>query len=125
MEMHRRNFIRGAGLLAGLAPLGAASVAARVGTDLAADFSFDGDWEKLRGEFEQDYSWRNFAGFLLASRPRLVEADIEYHRKQLNRNAPNHLEEVYRLELEARKWAARYFGAEPGHQRECLRGSRH
>jgi selenocysteine lyase/cysteine desulfurase len=119
MKLHRRNFVKGAGLLAGLLPLGA--LRAGAGAE-AADpakaaeagnaFAFEG-WTKLRDEFDQDYSWANFAGFLLASRPRMVEQEIAFHRAQLNRNAPNHLPEVYRLEAEARAWAGRYFGVGP------------
>ena len=65
------------------------------------EFKFK-DWNQLRDEFDQDYSWRNFAGFLLASRPRMVEQDIQFHREQLNRNAPNYLREIYRLETQGR-----------------------
>ena len=112
MTIDRRNFMKGAGLLAGLIPLGSSSVAAGsqpVGQ--SGEFKFK-NWGQLRGEFEQDYRWRNFAGFLLASRPRMVEQDIQLHRTQLNRNAPNYLPEAYRIEAQGRDWAAKYFGVE-------------
>jgi selenocysteine lyase/cysteine desulfurase len=113
MDIHRRRFMQGAGLLAGLLPLGASCAGARVrASDADHAFVFE-SWSRLRDEFEQDYSWRNFAGFLLASRPRMVEQDIQFHRAQLNRNAPNYLPEVYRLEAEGRARAAEYFGVAP------------
>lgn len=112
MDIHRRNFIKGAGLLAGLIPLGISSVAAKTQLDTASGVFEVENWNQLRDEFEQDFGWRNFAGFLLASRPRMVEQAIQFHRTQLNRNAPNYLPEVYRLEAEARTWAAKYFGVE-------------
>jgi selenocysteine lyase/cysteine desulfurase len=115
MDLDRRNFVTGgAGLFAGLLSLSTSRVAAgseSVGASRA--FVFE-SWNRLRDEFEQDFAWRNFAGFLLASPPRMVEEDIRFHRKRLNRNAPNYLPEVYRLEAQAREWAARYFGVEPG-----------
>ncbi len=104
--MHRRDFVKRAGLVAGLAPLASASVAVTPAVATS-------DWQRLRGQFDQDFAWRNFAGFLLASRPRMVEEDILHHRVALNRNAPTYLPEVYRFEAEGRERAAEYFGVEP------------
>ena len=86
MSIHRRQFVQGAGLLTGLLPFGS-SVAAAIDSGTGRGTSEFKDWNQLRDEFDQDYSWRNFAGFLLASRPRIVEQDIQFHRIQLNRNA--------------------------------------
>ncbi len=108
MRIQRRRLLQGAGLLAGLLPLRATSALAKSGEE----FQFE-DWRQLRNEFEQDPAWSNFAGFLLASRPRMVEEDIERHRVALNRNAPEYLSEVYRLEREGRARAAEYLGVEP------------
>jgi selenocysteine lyase/cysteine desulfurase len=107
MTIKRRAFLQGTGLLAGLGPIGAAASAAS--TASTGEFEF-ANWEQLRGEFDLDYSWSNFAGFLLASRPRMVEREIDRHRVALNRNAPNHLAEIYRLEAVGRQAAADYFG---------------
>ena len=113
MNMLRRKFLKGASLGAGLLAFSTSGAVARSSSTVgSSEFEFAG-WNQLRDEFDQDFSWRNFAGFLLASRPRMVEQDIQYHRTQLNRNAPNYLPEIYRLEYEARKWAGRYFGTDP------------
>jgi selenocysteine lyase/cysteine desulfurase len=119
MKIQRRGFIKGAGLLAGLGPLRAASAVTKpqatpphATTPRPSQVGEPQDWNQLRSQFEQDFSWRNFAGFLLASRPRIVEQDIEYHRTQLNLNAPNYLPEVYRLEGVARSRAGEYLGAD-------------
>ena len=105
MKIPRRRFMQGAGLLAGLIPLSACAAARPRSAGMGNAFEFE-IWSRLRDEFEQDYSWRNFAGFLLASRPQMVEQAIQFHRTQLNRNAPNYLPEVYRLEAEGRARAA-------------------
>lgn len=122
MSMHRRRFMKGAGLVAGLLPVGVSSAfergttgAATAGASSSPAFGVAGasdGWARLRGQFDQDFSWRNFASFLLASRPKMVEDAIDYHRRQLNRNAPNYLPEVYRLEAESRALAGKYFGLE-------------
>lgn len=109
MHIRRRRFLQGAAGLAGLLPLSSRAVDATASPD--APFVFE-SWSRLRGEFAQDFRWRNFAGFLLASRPRIVEQSIRFHRDALNRNAPEHLSEVYRLEAEGRALAARYLGVD-------------
>jgi selenocysteine lyase/cysteine desulfurase len=111
MRIHRRRFLQGAGLLAGLAPLSASRAPAEAAPADDTAFRFE-SWPRLRDEFAQDWRWRNFAGFLLASRPRIVEQSIRFHRDALNRNAPGHLEEVYRLEAEGRARAAAYLGVD-------------
>lgn len=112
MKIQRRGFIKGAGLLAGIGPLRAASAVANPQLQKTGSLVELDDWSLLRNQFEQDFSWRNFAGFLLASRPQMVEREIEFHRAALNRNAPNHLSEVYRLEGQARSMAGQYFGVD-------------
>jgi selenocysteine lyase/cysteine desulfurase len=111
MRIRRRRFLQGAGLVAGLAPFARARAAFGPASASASPFAFE-SWEQLRGEFPQDRSWRNFAGFLLAAPPRTVEEAVQFHRRELNRNAPNHLREMYRLEGEGRARAAEYLGVE-------------
>jgi selenocysteine lyase/cysteine desulfurase len=111
MQLRRRRFLQGAGLLAGLSPLAGARAALRPAPAATSAFRFE-SWDRLRDEFPQDRSWRNFAGFLLASPPRMVEEAVQRHRAELNRNAPNHLREMYRLEAEGRARAAEYLGVE-------------
>jgi selenocysteine lyase/cysteine desulfurase len=112
MSIDRRKFIQGVGLVAGLLPAGGAQSSAAIDSGSGRTESKSTNWNQLRDEFDQDYSWRNFAGFLLASRPRMVEQDIQFHRKQLNRNAPNYLGEIYRLETQSRALAAQYLGVQ-------------
>ena len=118
METTRRRLLASAGLLAGALPVGQALATAPPpargqasngahGADAPFEFV---DWERLRDEFELDYSWRNFAGFLLASHPRIVEQEIQRLRAELNRNPPKFLLEGYALSEETRDWAGRYLG---------------
>lgn len=114
MKFGRRNILKSAGLAAGLLPFASLANAAASGNDESVApeqeaFTFSG-WSDLRKEFDQDFSWVNFAGFLLASRPKLVERDIDFHRRELNRNAPNYLPMGYVAEYESRVLAAKYFG---------------
>ena len=111
MDVDRRDFLRNAGLVAGALPLTGACASSVAPGPSGGAFTFQ-DWESLRSEFRQDFRWRNFAGFLLASRPRIVEEDIALHRRELNRNAPVYLREVYRIEAEVREKAARYLGVD-------------
>ncbi len=114
MTVDRRGFIKAAGSI-GLLPFAASRARAAgegEGEASPAEFAFE-SWERLRDEFTQDFAWRNFAGFLLASRPRMVEDAIAFHRAELNRNAPLHIREIYRLEAEGRAKAAAYLGVEP------------
>ncbi|MFT5418147.1 MAG: selenocysteine lyase/cysteine desulfurase [Gammaproteobacteria bacterium] len=119
MTTHRRLFLKGAASVAALVPLGASAASTTTAqytlpqisaTD--SKFKFE-NWNRLRDEFDFDYNWLNFAGFLLASRPRMVEAAIEHHRRELKRNPVNYLLEGYGYEDEARKWAGKYFGVAP------------
>ena len=113
MTTSRRDILRSAGLLAAVVPLQSA-LAADTPRPAVASGAFEfKNWASLRNEFDLDYSWRNFAGFLLASHPRIVAQDIEYHRMQLNRNPANYLLEAWGLQEEARKWAGKYFGVAP------------
>lgn len=113
MNTSRRDILRSAGLLAAVVPLHS-TLAADTPRPSAASGAFEfKNWASLRNEFDLDYSWRNFAGFLLASHPRVVEQDIQHHRQQLNRNPANYLLEAWGLQEEARKWAGKYFGVTP------------
>ncbi len=118
MKLDRRTILKGAGALVGSLPLGAAvsNAATQITTPpvevSAAAFEFSG-WPELRREFDLDFQWSNFAGFLLASRPRMVEQDIAEHRTGLNRNPANYLRVGYGIEEHGRIWAGKYFGVSP------------
>jgi len=119
MTTHRRLFLKGAVSVAALVPAGASAASTTTAqytlppiTTTGSNFKFE-NWVRLRDEFDLDYNWLNFAGFLLASRPRMVEAAIEHHRRELKRNPVNYLREGYGYEDEARKWAGKYFGVTP------------
>ncbi|RLA39380.1 MAG: aminotransferase [Gammaproteobacteria bacterium] len=108
----RRRFLKNTGFVAGLsAMVGSAWADVSSAKKQAEPFQFQ-DWSSLRNEFELDYSWRNFAGFLLASPVRSVRESMDYHRHRLNRNPANYLLEGYSYEGEARKWAGKYLGVE-------------
>ena len=74
MKLDRRTILKGAGALVGSLPLGAAvshaavEHVARAARESSSTFEFSG-WPELRSEFDLDFQWSNFAGFLLASRP--------------------------------------------------------
>ena len=110
MKFNRRTILKSAGALAGSLPLGAAVSHAAADyippltQDTSATFQFSG-WPELRREFDLDFEWSNFAGFLLASRPRMVEQDIAQYREALSRNPANYLRVGYGIEEEGRIWA--------------------
>lgn len=113
MDKGRRNLLKSVGLLAGaLAVKPSLSATATASTGAAEAFAFH-NWERLRDEFDRDYSWRNFAGFLFASHPRIVEQDIQRHRHGFNRNPANYLYEGWGYSDETRKKAGDYFGVNP------------
>ena len=113
MDKSRRDLLKGAGLLAGALPFKSSLSATLTPSTVATNgFEFE-NWERLRDEFDLDYSWRNFAGFLFASHPRIVEQDIQHHRRRFNRNPANYLYEGWGYGDETREKAADYFGVAP------------
>ncbi|MCZ6656972.1 MAG: aminotransferase class V-fold PLP-dependent enzyme [Gammaproteobacteria bacterium] len=114
MDTSRRRLLKGAGLLAGGLPFHTALSATSTQPAVSgASFEFE-NWERLRDEFDLDYSWRNFAGFLFASHPRVVEQDIQRHRHGFNRNPANYLVEGWGYGDETRQKAGDYFGVTAG-----------
>lgn len=107
MDKSRRDILKGTGILAGTFPF--SSTIGATPTAATAIFKFE-NWERLRDEFDLDYSWRNFAGFLFASHPRVVEEDVQRHRSRFNRNPANYLFEGWGYSEETRQKAADYFG---------------
>lgn len=118
MQMDRRTMLKSAGALVGSLPLSAAVSGATSDMtfdskeEVVAPFEFSG-WPELRREFNLDFQWSHFAGFLLASRPRMVERDIALHRSELSRNPANYLRVGYGIEEQGRVWAGKYFGVSP------------
>ena len=114
MDLSRRNLLKGAGLLAGALPFQSTLTASSAqSADSSAAFEFE-NWERLRDEFDLDYSWRNFAGFLLTSHPRVVEQDIQRHRAGLNNNPANYLFKGWGYSEETREKAGEFFGVNAG-----------
>ena len=117
MDIGRRNLLKGVALAASAAPLGApaahhneAEAAAEVLPEVDEYVFKFTNWTELRNEFYFDWSWYNFAGFLLATRPKSVEKTIDYHRQRLRRNPAVYLREGYQMETVARQWAGKYLG---------------
>jgi len=108
--MKRRQFLVGAGLGLGAAPLfacGAGPLASKPPTAGAA-----GSWGEIKDQFDLAPGLSHFAGFFLASHPRVVREAIEAHRRGLDANAYLYIEEnVARLEMGVRQAAAEYLGA--------------
>ena len=114
MDLSRRNLLKSAGLLAGALPFQSTLTASSTqSADSSAAFEFE-NWERLRDEFDLDYSWRNFAGFLLTSHPRVVEQDIQRHRAGLNNNPANYLFKGWGYSEETREKAGEFFGVNAG-----------
>lgn len=112
----RRTFLKQAGLLAAGLPLLAS---AQPIAPAAASLLGTGDkWQALRQQFDLDPQYLHFATFLLTSHPRSVQAAIERLRARFDSNPGEvvdwHREEVWKYEDEARAWAGRYFGVQPG-----------
>ena len=113
MMYPRRRFLRDASLVAGLSAMAGSAWGDTTATPTLATSLQSDPWSGLRDEFDLDYSWRNFAGFLLASPARIVREAMDHHREQLRRNPANYLAEGYPHEGEARKWAGQYLGIDP------------
>jgi selenocysteine lyase/cysteine desulfurase len=105
----RGRFSRRGLLIAGVSAAAAAGgyVAAR---ELAGD-----DHEQQPDSRAEPRSPRyvNLSQFVLAAHPPKVAAEIEQHRRALDRNAALYLRDAERLEHAARTAAAKYLGAEP------------
>jgi selenocysteine lyase/cysteine desulfurase len=108
--MDRREFLVSAGLALG----GAALARARVAAAAPAVPSSPPAWDALRAQFDLDPAWVHMTQFFLASHPEPVRKAIDEHRRGLDRNPHEYIEEnIARLEAAAFAAAARYLGADP------------
>src|SRR5882672_8124650 len=73
-----------------------------------------GDWNAVRAQFNLSPDLMHFAGFYLASHPRLVRDAIERHRKALDINPIGYQHErVLELDTDVRNAAGNYLGVRP------------
>ncbi|NIE78207.1 aminotransferase class V-fold PLP-dependent enzyme [Pantoea sp. Ap-967] len=109
---NRRTFLKQAGLLAASLPILPEALAT------ADKPSSGGDkWKALRELFPLDPQVAHFANFLVTAHPRPVQAAIDRHRANLDRNpaALMDWESQYewQREDEVREWAGRYLDVQP------------
>ncbi len=113
----RRGFLERAALLLAGAPVSAClsradlSPSLKTNGDVQATHA-DDEWERIRREFELDYSYTHFAGFLIASHPRVVREEVERHRALLQSNPAACLSERELHEERVRTAAAKYLGVD-------------
>ena len=109
---NRRTFLKQAGLLAASLPLLPQALAADSQPLSGAD-----KWRNLRALFPLDPQVAHFANFLVTAHPRPVQAAIDRHRADLDRNpaALMDWESQYewQREDEVREWAGRYLDVKP------------
>jgi selenocysteine lyase/cysteine desulfurase len=109
---NRRTFLKQAGLLAASLPLLPEALA-------SSDTPLTGSdkWRHLRTLFPLDPQVAHFANFLVTAHPRPVQAAIDRHRADLDRNpaALMDWESQYewKREDEVREWAGRYLQVQP------------
>jgi len=109
---NRRSFLKQAGLLAASLPLLPQALAAA-----STPLSGEDKWRNLRTLFPLDPHVAHFANFLVTAHPRPVQAAIDRHRADLDRNpaALMDWESQYewQREDEVREWAGRYLEVKP------------
>ncbi|NIF15539.1 aminotransferase class V-fold PLP-dependent enzyme [Pantoea sp. Cy-639] len=119
---NRRTFLKQAGLVAAGLPLLPAALAA---SPAPAPLSGADKWRQLRALFPLDPEVAHFANFLVTAHPQPVQAAIDRHRADLDRNpaALMDWESQYewQREDEVRDWAGRYL--EVGPRQIALTGS--
>jgi len=95
--MHRRLFLRGAGISLGAGVIGchgAPSAAAPASqATLSASTSDLSTWEAVRRQFPLTHDMIHLAGFFLASHPTPVREAIETHRKGIDENPFTYVED--------------------------------
>ncbi|MCE4056437.1 pyoverdine-tailoring periplasmic protein PvdN [Pseudomonas sp. Au-Pse12] len=114
----RRTFLKQAGILAASLPLGASALAAS-GPEASTPSPKPSDkWAQLRLLFNQAPDYLHFSNFLVTSHPKPVQAAIDRHRANIDRNPGLamdwDLQEPWKREAEVRQWAGRYLQAKPG-----------
>ncbi|MFJ4153187.1 aminotransferase class V-fold PLP-dependent enzyme [Pseudomonas sp. NPDC089752] len=109
---NRRSFLKQAGLLAASLPLLPEALAGNSNALSGTD-----KWRNLRALFPLDPQIMHFANFLVTAHPRPVQAAIDRHRADLDRNpaALMDWESQYewQREDEVREWAGRYLDVKP------------
>ncbi len=115
MSIDRRRFLTGAGLGAGaLAPACRSGRAERPAPLLAADGT-PPDWSAVRSQFLLSRDHIHMALMLMASHPRPVREAIERHRRGLDENPTEYVEQrLEGAEDEVRAAVAAYTGGKPG-----------
>ena len=110
MRVNRRQFLA----LGSSAVAGAACSGPLVGVGSAAAAAANSDrWAAVRAEFELDWAWKHFAGFLLAPHPRPVREAIAQHRRALDRNPAEYVAtQSSRYGESTRAAAAAFLGAD-------------
>ncbi|MFV3327522.1 aminotransferase class V-fold PLP-dependent enzyme [Pseudomonas sp. NY15372] len=119
---NRRTFLKQAGLVTATLPLLPGALAAEPASPVLTG---PDKWRQLRTLFPLDPQVAHFANFLVTAHPRPVQAAIDRHRADLDRNpaALMDWESQYewQREDEVRDWAARYL--EVGPRQIALTGS--
>jgi isopenicillin-N epimerase len=119
MMIHRRNFLRTAGIAAAGSTLTGLSACNNEESDRARTYSPEvqpgtDSWEGVRAHFELDPEFIHMAGLLLASHPTPVRDAISEHRKALNQNPAEHVQEHFSSsKSEIRQKGALYMGVNP------------
>ena len=110
--MKRRSFLRNTGLALGTAVVTPSSVS-HLAAESSTGSSILDTWDKVRSDFDLDYSYIQMAQMLLASHPSRVRDAIEKHRKNLQINPAIYWEkERFGLEKAVMESAAKYMGVE-------------
>jgi selenocysteine lyase/cysteine desulfurase len=108
--MDRRDFLVSAGLALG----GAVLARARLAAAAPAAPQAAPTWEALRAQFDLDPAWLHMSQFFLSSHPEPVRRKIEEHRRALDRNPHDYINDnITNFEAAAFAAAARYLGADP------------
>ena len=109
MKESRRELLKKIGLLTSVAHLASLTPSISSAKPVSPlKPSQEAYWEKIRKEFNLNYSYAHFAGFLIASHPRIVREDLQYHRDNLDANPAIQLKKRKEYEKDAREGAARY-----------------
>lgn len=120
-HMHRRAFIRTAGVSAGVVGAGAASALAAANPGTAEDRPSrpdfqPHDWTSVRSQFPLSRGHNHMATFLLASHPHAVSAAIERHRRSFDENPADYWHEHFRtMDASLRAAVAEYTGGSGDH----------
>jgi len=114
MPIERRNFIKTAGLasLAGFMPgMVACSSDKETRNAPGSSPSISENWETIRQSFLLDNDFIHMAGLLLASNPQPVREAISVHRRKLDENPTDYVQDHFsEFPAKVREEAASYMG---------------